>query len=130
MGIPTGVILAFIWWIWRSLPTCVTRNIAKMFDKKTTAKVCRKKIKVPLWISGQKYNVLVKRPRKNFIMFSSILCDGRDKTLRMIKYLGPDNDFFGSKISPRDLGYREVEFQVVIPFEKSLFFSDDQQIIL
>lgn len=130
MGFFVGMLLTFVWWIWRTTPKCVTERISKCFEQKTTAKLSRKRIKVPFWLSGQKYNILVKRPRKNFLMFSNIFCDGKDRTLRVIKYLGPDNNFFGSDVTPRDLGYREMEFQVIVPFEKNFFFSEDDVITL
>lgn len=130
MGFFVGILLTFAWWVWRTTPQCITSRVTAFFEQKTTAKVTRKRIKIPLWISGQKYNILVKRPRKNFLMFSNILCDGKDRTLRITKYLGPDNNFFGNAITPRDLGYREIEFQVAIPFEKSLYFSSDEAIVL
>ncbi|ALX27503.1 putative secreted protein [Golden Marseillevirus] len=128
MGFFLGMILSFLWWAWDTTPHCVKDRISYLFQQKTTAQMTRKHIKVPFWLSGNKYNVLIKRPRKKFIMFSTILCDGKDRTQKIQKYLGPDNNFFGQKISPSDFGFQNIEFHIVLPEEKLLSFWHHQPI--
>nr|WQM87145.1 hypothetical protein [Marseillevirus cajuinensis] len=122
--------LCFVAWIGRTTPFFIKELVYRSFQKKSTAKMTRKLTKVKCWISGQKYHILLKHKRGPFNMIGNVMCDEKDCSLRMSKYLGPNNDFFGQSVTPRDLGYSRVCIELVFPKERLLVFENDQAITL
>jgi len=59
------------------------------------------------WIEGQAYTLLVSFPDKPWL-FTVVDQDGRDQTLVVGKYLGPNVDCHGSAITPFDLGFESL----------------------
>ncbi|ADB03988.1 hypothetical protein C8_217 [Cannes 8 virus] len=122
--------LCLVGWIGRTTPRFIKEYAYWSLQKKSTAKVTRRLTKVKCWISGQKYHILLKHKRGPFNMLGDIVCDGKDCSLRMSKYLGPNNDFFGQPVTPKDLGYTKVSIEVVFPKRKLLEFEEDEVICL
>nr|WNL49881.1 hypothetical protein MarFTMF_365 [Marseillevirus sp.] len=122
--------LCFVGWIGRTTPLFIKDFVYWSLQKKSTARITRKLTKVKCWVSGQKYHILLKHKRGPFYMIGNIFCDGKDCSIRMTKYLGPNNDFFGQCVTPKDLGYDKVSIEVVFPKQRLLVFERDEAISL
>lgn len=93
----------------------------------TTATKVGKKYQIPYRINGKEYKLLVSAPWGP----SPVLWVKDEKenivTDKIVPYLGPQNNCHGSTITPRDLGYNKLYFQ--LPFDGRTF-KDNEPILL
>lgn len=80
-------------------------------------------------MGSEKYIAVLKQ-KPGIRVIDKVICDGNDETLGMTKFLGPNHDFFGQNLCPRDLGYEKIEFALLFPERKDLSFHGSEVMVL
>jgi hypothetical protein len=122
LGIGVGAILTIVYQT-KSL------NIAKwLYDHESYTDLKRvgvNKYEISYWYKGQEYKICfpIKSGPKKMIM--SVKDENDDDVYdRMFPLLGPNRDFHRQKVTPRELGHRELHF-IYVDGKVFNFGSDD-----
>lgn len=92
----------------------------------------RERIYVAFWYNNKKYNLMLKRRRgvpEDYTIFSmdEQLTTPINVTKSVEKYLGPYNNFFGIPVTPKDFGFKVLEFRTD---DTAVIFNENDPIVL
>lgn len=83
------------------------------------------------WFHGKKYTVFIpirKSPKREYRVFGMGGADGiQDITRDITPFLGPENNFHGTKFSPYDFGQERMDF---VYMDEAKTFLRDEVIVL
>lgn len=99
-----------------------------LFPTKKNNQFNKKYIQIPYEFSGKKFFYLLKSKSKHHMVKHIKTEDGTDITHKILPYMGPQLDFHGATISPKDFGIKTIKVETM--YDEKYSFNEEQPIIL